>query len=151
MLDESLQTTIKRDRAVSIGVKRVKLPLYMKSERLAIKDRDHHIVYRDDKWLGDLESFLTDRLISDIKRSLKKANVKGYPWSVDKRPFEVLEVEIEDFIYEEGKVFLKAFWRVNDREFFFDEATKSQSDSDSIVDSMNTLFMKLEKRVIESL
>lgn len=137
----------------SLGVAKIELPEYLKSDKLAIKLSPNHIVFRDERWIDAFGEMLRERLIKFLKNSLHTQKVYKYPWKLDRVPQKVLKITVNEFIYDKskGSVVLDADYNIGSKSAHFYKVLESGSDSEAIVEKMNRLFGELEREIVKFL
>ncbi len=138
----------------AIGVQKVTVPGYLYKREIAIaKSASQITLLGGAKWGEDLDTGLTERLISFLQKKFNQADVYAYPWGVDRQPVIKVKVDVTRFIAYGDKVYLDANWEVEEikthkrKARLFNTTVATKSDPESIVSSMNEAFAQLEKQV----
>jgi uncharacterized lipoprotein YmbA len=139
-----------------IGIETVELPRYFNQNNLAIKEGKNKVSFTSQAhWISDMDEHLTSVLVAFLKRYFNTTDIYLYPWDVKKNINKKVDLKIENFIYQDGKVVLDASWEISigtsNKAKFFHTSVVSKQDSDSIVKSMDKAFGKLEKEIAKSL
>jgi uncharacterized lipoprotein YmbA len=135
-----------------IGVKSVKIPSYLEDEKILIK-KENKISAIDAKFATTPSELFTQKLISSLKSALNDPNVFLYPWDVDKKRGVIVEVVLDDFLYEDSQVKLKGSYYIKDannkvlvaKNFAYFKPSKE--DANSIVYNLSELFNNLTKEI----
>ncbi len=140
----------------TIGIKKITLPRYFNQNSLAVKEGSNKIVFLDSaNWISDMDEQLTSVLIEYLKRYFNSTDIYLYPWESKKRISTIIDLHIDNFIYENGSVVLEASWEIRKaaraKQRFFKTLVKSKKYPDNIVKAMDEAFGKLEKEVARSL
>lgn len=150
----STPTTTYNGKHKVIGVEKVTVPGYLYKRDLAVAQSNSKITLLSNAlWGEDLDTGLTQRLISFLQKKFNQPDVYAYPWGISKQPNIKLSVQITRFIAQGNRVYLDASWRLENmktkrkaaRLFSTNIATKS--DAESIVSSMNMAFSQFENTV----
>jgi len=137
-----------------IGVEKVTVPEYLFKREIAVAETSSQIrLLSNATWGEDLDTGLTQRLISFLQKKFNQPNVHQYPWNVDKQPNKKVKVQISRFIAQGDRVYLDANWQVKNmrtgrsKSRLFTTTVPTSSDSKSIVSSMDRAFGELEEVV----
>ena len=137
-----------------IGVEKVTIPSYLNKREIAVaKSTSQITLLGNARWGEDLDTGLTQRLISFLQKKFNQPNVYAYPWGVDRQPTVRVKVDIIRFIAQGDKVYLDANWELksattqNRKSSLFYTTVSSNSDADSIVSAMDKAFSQLEEAV----
>lgn len=147
-------TTHYANKNRSIGVKKVTIPAYLYKREIAVAKTSSHITLLSGAvWGEDLDTGLTQRLISFLQKKFQQPSVYAYPWDLDREPSVRVSVDITRFIAQGDKVYLDANWEVENMRThkkiakLYSTAVPTKSDASSIVDAMNRAFGELEEQV----
>lgn len=137
-----------------IGVEKVTIPAYLNKREIAIAKTSSQITLLGNAaWGEDLDTGLTQRLISFLQKKFNQPNVYAYPWGVDRQPTVRVKVDITRFIAQGDKVSLDANWELKSagtqkrKASLFHTTVPTNSDADSIVSAMDKAFAQLEEAV----
>jgi uncharacterized lipoprotein YmbA len=140
--------------STSIGVERVILPEYMDKRKLTVATSANQITQMHEaSWGEDMDSGLTQRLISFFQKKFSQPNIFAYPWGVDKQPDIKVKVQINRFLAQGDMVYLDANYVLThlkskkSRAYLFNTSLKTSSDVHSIVASMDRAFGILEEDI----
>lgn len=135
-----------------IAVEKVTVPGYLYKRNIAIATSSSQIkLLGNAQWGEDLDSGLTNRLISYLQKKFNHPGVYLYPWGIDKQPDVKISVQITRFIAKADAVYLDATWSVEDMKQhrrisrLFSTHVATTSNVDTIVSSMDKAFGRLEK------
>lgn len=138
----------------AIGVEKVTVPAYLYKREIAVARSTSQITLLGNaKWGEDLDTGLTERLISFLQKKFNQADVYAYPWGVDKQPVIKVKVDVSRFIAFGNNVYLDATWQLENiktlkrKARLFSTSVPANGDPESIVSSMNEAFSQLEKQV----
>jgi len=141
-----------------IGVEKITVPGYLYKREIAIAKSSNQITLLGNAlWGEDLDSGLTQRLISFLQKKFNQPNVYEYPWNIERQPNVKVGVQITRFIAQGDKVYLDANWEVINirtkrrKARLFSTAVLTGSDASSIVDAMDRAFGQLEEQVAKDL
>jgi len=135
-----------------IGVKTIKVPSYLEDEKILIKNKNK-ISEINAKFASTPSELFTQKLITSLKSSLNDPNIFLYPWDVNKKKGVIVEVILDDFLYEDSQVKLKGSYYIKDannniltaKNFYYFK--KSNGDANSIVYNLSELFDNLSKEI----
>ena len=137
-----------------IGVEKVTIPSYLNKGEIAIAKSSSQITLLGNAlWGEDLDTGLTQRLISFLQKKFNQPNVYAYPWGVDRQPTVRVKVDITRFIAQGDKVYLDASWELKSgstqrrKSSLYHTTMPTNSDADSIVTAMDKAFSQLEEAV----
>ena len=137
-----------------IGVEKVTVPEYLFKREIAVAETTSQIrLLSNATWGEDLDTGLTQRLISFLQKKFNQPNVYQYPWNMDKQPNKKIKVQISRFITQDDRVYLDANWQVKNmrtgstKARLFTTTVPTSSDAKSIVSSMDRAFGELEEVV----
>jgi len=137
-----------------IGVEKIIVPGYLYKREIAIAKSSNQITLLGDAlWGEDLDSGLTQRLISFLQKKFNQPNVYAYPWDIERQPNVKVAVQITRFIAQGDRVYLDANWEVTQlmtykrKSRLFSTAVPTGSDASTIVDAMDKAFGQLEEQV----
>jgi len=137
-----------------IGVEKIIVPGYLYKREIAIAKSSNQITLLGDAlWGEDLDSGLTQRLISFLQKKFNQPNVYAYPWDIERQPNVKVGVQITRFIAQGDKVYLDANWELTQlgthkrKARLFSIAAPTGSDASSIVDAMDRAFGQLEETI----
>ncbi len=142
----------------TIGVEKISLPEYLQQNKIAIQLSATQLSYKEgDTWAGDMESSLTNKLISTIQKSFDHPYVYAYPWNLSKQAGVKVKVTISRFIAYGSSVYLDANWEIynlqtkksSSRLFSIQVATLK--DTPSIVASMSRAFERLSIVIVDEI
>jgi len=133
---------------VQIGVKKVKLPNYLDNEKILVKE-GVKVEELDAKFVDTPSSILTHNAITTLKRVLNNPNVFLYPWDVKNKKGYIVEIKIENFIYQNGNTILSGSYYIKmsngkiiaENNFFYKKLSKKEPQA--IVENLSYLFNKL--------
>ncbi|NPA28257.1 MAG: hypothetical protein GXN91_04375, partial [Epsilonproteobacteria bacterium] len=74
-----------------------------------VKAKELEVVF-----VESIDSLLTKRTIEGLKRALDNKRVFLYPWDVKKKKGVIVEVRVDDFLYEDGEAILKGSFIIED-------------------------------------
>ena len=138
----------------AIGVEKVTVPAYLYKREIAIARSESQITLLGGaKWGEDLDTGLTERLISYLQKKFNQADVYAYPWGINRQPVIKVKLAVSRFIAYGDKVYLDANWEVEEikthtrKTRLFSTKVDTKSDPESIVNSMNEAFSQLEKQI----
>ena len=142
----------------SIGVKKVTIPDYLYKREIAVAKTSSHITLLSGAvWGEDLDTGLTQRLISFIQKKFQQPSVYAYPWDLDREPNVKVNLDIIRFIAQGEKVYLNATWEVVDvnthkrKVKLFSTTVATSTDAASIVEAMNRAFGQLEEDIAKGI
>ncbi len=137
---------------MSIGVETVTVPEYLSKRRVAVAQSASQIrLLSNATWGEDIDTGLTQRLISFLQKKFNQPSVHRYPWGLDKQPSSKVKLEISRFIALGDKVYLDATWQVKNmrtgavKARLFSTSVATGSDAGSIVYAMDSAFSELEE------
>lgn len=146
--------TVYQNKNKIIGVEKVTVPEYLYKREIAVAKSSSQIsMLSGAVWGEDLDTGLTNRLISFLQKKFQQPSVYAYPWGVDRQPSIKVNVDIIRFIAQGDKVYLDANWEVLNlstqkrKARLFSTAVTTGSDAASIVDAMGRAFGQLEEDV----
>jgi uncharacterized lipoprotein YmbA len=133
-----------------VGVKKIELPEYLDSDKILVKN-GYKLESIEADFATDASNLFTQKAITAFKRALNDPNVFLYPWDVDKKRGYIVEIKIDDYLYNkgEGVVNLNGTYYIKDAKNRviasknFNYSKESSSDVNSIVMSLNELFDNL--------
>jgi uncharacterized lipoprotein YmbA len=147
-------TTTYANKSRIIGVEKVTIPSYLNKREIAIAKNSSQITLLGNAvWGEDLDTGLTERLISFLQKKFNQPNVYAYPWGVDRQPTVRVRIDITRFIAQGENVYLDANWELKSggtkrrKSSLFHTVVPTNSDPDSIVSAMDKAFSKLEEAV----
>ena len=147
-------TTVYAYNNRTIGVEKVTVPEYLYKREIAVAKTSSQITLLSGAvWGEDLDTGLTQRLISFLQKKFKQPSVYAYPWGIDRQPGIKVNVAITRFIAQGDKVYLDANWEVMNvsthkrKAKLFNTSVSTSSDAGSIVDAMDRAFGQLEEDV----
>lgn len=137
-----------------IGVEKVTIPAYLNKREIAVAKSSSQITLLGNAvWGEELDTGLTQRLISFLQKKFDQPNVYAYPWGVDRQPTVRVKVDITRFIAQGDKVYLDANWELKSaskekrKASLFHTTVPTKSDTDSIVSAMDKAFAQLEEEI----
>lgn len=137
-----------------IGVEKVTIPSYLTKREIAVaKSASQITLLSNAVWGEDLDTGLTQRLISFLQKKFNQPDIYAYPWGVDRQPTVRVKVDITRFIAQGDKVYLDASWELKSglkkkrKARLFHTTVPTQSNAESIVTAMDTAFSQLEESV----
>ena len=133
---------------VQIGVKEVVVPSYLNSDKILVKS-GAKITQIDAKFADTPSKMLTQKEIEIFKKSLNNPYVFLYPWEVKRKSGYIVEIKLDDIIYEDKEVILAGSYYIKSsngsiklaKNFILKEM--ANKDAKSIVTSISTLFNNL--------
>ena len=141
-----------------IGVETITVPGYLYKREIAIAKTSNQITLLGNAlWGEDLDSGLTQRLISFLQKKFNQPNVYAYPWDVSRQPNVKVSVQITRFIAQGDKVYLDANWEImklsseKRKARLFSTTVPTGSDAASIVNAMDRAFGQLEEQVAKGI
>ena len=141
-----------------IGVEKIIVPGYLYKREIAVAKSSNQITLLGNAlWGEDLDSGLTQRLISFLQKKFNQPNVYAYPWDIERQPNVKVSVQITRFIAQGDKVYLDANWEVTQlvthkrKSRLFSIAVPTGSDASSIVNAMDRAFGELEEKVAKDI
>ena len=141
-----------------IGVEKVTIPGYLYKREIAIAKSQSQIGFLSgSEWGEDLDTGLTHRLISFLQKKFREPRVYEYPWNTDKKPNQLVKVQITRFIAYGDRVYLDANWEVKNSSgrirssLFSTSVPTSAGNAASIVASMDAAFKQLEESIANGL
>ena len=137
-----------------IGVAKVSIPEYLYKREITVATSSNQITTLTGAvWGEDLDSGLTNRLITFLQKKFNQPSVYAYPWGVDIQPSVKVSVVVTRFLAQGDKVYLDANWEVMSlstqkrKARLFSTSVATNSDANSIVNAMNKAFDQLEEQV----
>jgi len=150
----SQPTTFYANRHKSIGVEKITVPAYLYKRDIAVANSSSQISLQGSaSWGEDLDTGLTNRLITFLQNKFQQPLVNAYPWNVDKQPDFVVKVHITRFIAQGDKVYLSANWEIEKMKThkikakLFHTTVPTTQDVTEIVSSMDRAFAQLEENI----
>jgi len=148
--DPKVEVVKKTHKAIS--VKDVQLPYYLQDSKIAYID-GKKIEFLDRYFSSDATEFTTKRVIQLLKSSLASDEIYHYPWG--KKSSYLLEIDIDKFISDEKRVYLKASWRLFDKDmklkksgkFYKTTLLKSKERVDAMRELFDTFIVDIAKRI----
>jgi len=137
---------------VQIGVQKVKIPSYLDSEKILIKD-GIKIKELNANFATSPDKLLTQKAIDTLKKVLNNPNVFLYPWDIDRKKGYIVDIRVDNFLYSNGSINLKGSYYIklsNGTTIAsknFNLSKVSSSNIDDIVVGLGELF----DRVIEEI
>ncbi len=152
------QSTLKSISSdLTIGVEEVRLPKYLFKREIAVANSRSHVSFLSNaQWAEDLDEGLTRRLVAYLQRKLNTPRVFAYPWGVEEQPRYVLLLTINQFVKQNGRVYLDAAWQIRNTRTQSSIARRYQTEvvagdsASEIVDAMDRAFMQLEEAIGDS-
>lgn len=142
----------------SIGVEKILVPQYLQQDKVAVMLSPTQIDYLDRfRWAEEMDSSLTNQLISAIQKSFSHPNVHLYPWELSQPAKVKVKVSISRFIAYQNRVYLDAGWEIydlrNNRRYsrLFSTAVPCGSDGGSIVAGMDIAYAQLSQSIIKEI
>ena len=137
-----------------IGVEKVTVPGYLYKRDIAVAQSSSQITLLGNAlWGEDLDSGLTNRLITYLQKKFHHPDVYMYPWGIDKQPDMKVAVHVTRFIAQGDSVYLDATWSIENVKTkrrmsrLFSTKVATKSDVQSIVHAMDAAFSEFEKTV----
>ena len=136
----SLATT-----TVQIGVTKVKLPSYLNSDKILIKD-GLKLEELNANFATSPDKLFTDEAIVRLKKLLNDPNVFIYPWDVDSKKGYIVTIALDDFVYTNkqvilsGSYFIKSANGKNISSANFSYKKPTNKNADEIMRSLGVLF-----------
>lgn len=156
VLSTAKSPSIVQQSSKSIGVEQVILPSYMDKRKLTVATSANKIVQLDSAlWAEDMDTGLTQRLISFLQKRFNQPNVFGYPWGVDEQPHVKIKVQINRFLAQGDRVYLDANYVVKhmtnktSRAYLFNTSVPTTNATEDIVNSMDSAFGRLEEHIAQ--
>jgi cholesterol transport system auxiliary component len=141
-----------------IGVEKITIPGYLYKREIAIAKSQSQIVFLSgSEWGEDLDEGLTHRLISFLQKKFREPRVYEYPWNTDKKPNQLVKVQITRFIAYGDRVYLDANWEIKNSSgrsrssLFSTSVPTSAGNAAGIVASMDAAFKQLEESIANGL
>lgn len=141
-----------------IAVEKVTVPGYLYKRDIAVAQSNSQITLLDNAlWGEDLDSGLSNRLITYFQKKFNHPDVYLYPWGIDTQPDIKVSVQVTRFIAKGEYVYLDATWSVEElktkrrKAKLFSTRVATQGDIKSIVSSMDKAFSQLEEVVAQGL
>ena len=151
------QTVYPRHNKV-IGVEKITIPGYLYKREIAFAKTKSQIAFMSgSEWGEDLDEGLTHRLISYLQKKFREPRVYEYPWNTDKKPNQVVKVQITRFIAYGDRVYLDANWEIKNASgrsrsnLFSTSVLTTAGKPEAIVSSMDIAFRKLENAISNGL
>jgi len=151
------QTVYPRHNKV-IGVEKITIPGYLYKREIAIAKSKSQIGFiSGSEWGEDLDEGLTHRLISYLQKKFREPRVYEYPWNTDKKPNQLVKVQITRFIAYGNRVYLDANWEIKSSSgrsrssLFSTSVAMPSNDTQSIVNAMDAAFAELENAISNGL
>ena len=144
LLPSANNITINKTK-VQIGVKKIKVPSYLDSDKILIKD-GIKLKELDANFAASPDKLLTQKAIDTLKKSLNDPNVFLYPWDVDKKRGYIVDIRVDDFVYSNGYVNLSGSYYIklaNGNTIVsknFNLSKPSSNKADDIVNNLGELF-----------
>ena len=154
--EPTVEGSYKSKRLDVIGIEKVLLPEYLQQNKIVIQTSSTQIKYlQNDKWAEDMENSLTKKLITIIQKSFPNTRVYSYPWGVATQPNIKISISVSRFIAYKGYIYLSGTWELNrgsqDVRRLFNVKVATESDTKSIVESMNRAFDTLSHTIVKEL
>ena len=141
-----------------IGVEKITIPGYLYKREIAIAKSQSQIGFISGaEWGEDLDEGLTHRLISFLQKKFREPRVYEYPWNTDKKPNQLIKVQITRFIAYGDRVYLDANWEIRNgsgrsrSSLFSTSVPTTAGNAESIVVSMDAAFRQLENSIANGL
>ena len=142
-----------------IGVEKVTIPAYLYKRQIAIAKSPSQIGFMSgSEWGEDLDTGLTQRLISFLQKKFRQPRVYEYPWNTDSKPSRRVKLQITRFIAYGDRVYLDANWEVQNlssgrsrSSLFSTSVVTTSGNAESIVASMDAAFRELEESIARGL
>jgi len=142
-----------------IGVEKVTIPAYLYKREIAIAKSPSQIGFMSgSEWGEDLDTGLTNRLISFLQKKFRQPRVYEYPWNTDSKPSLKVKLQITRFIAYGDRVYLDANWEVENlsngrsrSSLFSTSVATNAGNVASIVASMDAAFRQLEESIASGL
>ena len=139
-----------------IGVTKVKLPSYLNSEKILVKD-GLKLEELNANFATSPDKLFTNRAIVKFKKILNDPNVFLYPWDVDSKKGYIVEIVLDDFIYSEKSVTLSGSYfvksstgnRVISSNFSYEKPTNKNAEE--IMRSLGELFDKVVLEIAQKI
>ena len=147
----SLTTT-----SVQIGVTKVKLPSYLNSDKILIKD-GLKLEELNANFATSPDKLFTNRAIVKFKKLLGDPNVFLYPWDVDSKKGYIVEIILDDFIYSRklvrlsGSYFIKNAKGNSIASVNFSYENKADKNPEEILRSLGELFDKVVLEIAQKI
>ena len=141
-----------------IGVEKITIPGYLYKREIAIAKSKSQIGFiSGSEWGEDLDEGLTHRLISFLQKKFREPRVYEYPWNTDRKPHQMVKVQITRFIAYGDRVYLDANWEIKNgsgrsrSSLFSTSVPTNAGNASSIVTSMDAAFRQLENSIANGL
>jgi len=144
------QVSVVANLKTQIGVKKIELPEYLDSDQILVKN-GYKLESIDADFASDASNLFTQKAITSLKRALNNPNVFLYPWDVEKKKGYIVEIKIDDYLYNksEGVVNLSGSYYIknvkNNRltSKNFNYSKEAEDNVESIMMALNELFDNL--------
>ncbi len=151
ILDNKSVPVVNTTLSQSIGIKTIELPQYLLGKEIPFLQHDNQIIYlKDKKWATYLDEHLTNRIVSTIQKSFSTPKVYKYPQNTSIKPDIIIQITINKFIATKNSVVLDATCSRNGKSRLF-AIKKSLNSQEDIIETMNSAFNDLEKKLVEGL
>ncbi len=133
---------------VQIGVQKVEVPDYLNSDKILIKE-GLEVKELNAQFAQTPAKLFTAQAISVLKKSLNNPNVFLYPWDVDKKRGYIIKIDIDDFLYQNGKVVLSGSYYIKSADGIavkssnFNLSKTAGKDSYEIIEKLSELYNNL--------
>jgi uncharacterized lipoprotein YmbA len=140
-----------------IGVKQVKLPEYLMDNKFLIQKDGVEAKEVEVNFVESLDSILTKRTIEMLKSSLDNPKVFLYPWEVKRKRGYIVGIEIENYIYRDGKIVLEGSYEIKDTiakmryTTDFRLSKPSSKDKKELIKNLNELYSKVVLEIAEKI
>ena len=151
MPNHSIKTT-----NIQIGIKDIKVPQYLMSNKVLIRN-GNTIKDINAKFITSIDKILTSNAIKELKELLNDPNVILYPWDAKSKKGYIVEIVIDDYIYNNGIIYLIGTYRIKDsknniiiaKNFNFHNISSIKTDN--IVNTLGVLFDRLIKEIAQTI
>ncbi len=132
-----------------IGVKKIVLPDYLNSDKILIKE-GNKIEELETNFASMADTIFTQNMISSLKNTLNDPNIFLYPWDIQEKKGFIIEINIDDYLYNNGFVYLRGSYFIkntkNNKNIIaknFNFKRISNKNTDDIIKNLNKLFNSL--------
>ena len=142
--------------STQIGVTKVKLPSYLNSDKILIKD-GLKLEELNANFATSPDKLFTNRAIVKFKKLLNDPNVFLYPWDVDSKKGYIVTIVLDDFIYSNnsvtlsGSYFIKSATGKSMQSANFSYEKLSNKNADEIMRSLGELFDKVVLEIAQKI
>ena len=147
----SLATT-----STQIGVTKVKLPSYLNSDKILVKD-GLKLEELNANFATSPDKLFTNRAIVKFKKLLNDPNVFLYPWDIDKKKGYIVTIVLDDFVYSgnqvtlSGSYFVKSATGATISSANFSYEKPANKNADEIMRALGELFDKVVFKIAQKI